>query len=166
MPAVVLAGGAWSSLFAGRFGIDLPQLKVRNTVMRTEPLDGGPEPTISAGELRGAQARRTAATRSPRGTATSSTSCPASFRYARAFLPALRAEWRMLRFRLGGAFVDEVRMPRTWAMDEASPFEHVRVLDPAPTPGECERVLGIVRRNLPAFERARIAQTLGGVRST
>ena len=31
--------------------------------------------------------------------------------------------------------------PRTWAMDEASPFERVRTLDPAPTPGEAERVL-------------------------
>ena len=46
--AVVLAGGAWSSLFSGRFGIDLPQLKVLNTVMRTEPLEGGPERAIWA----------------------------------------------------------------------------------------------------------------------
>ncbi|PMW45569.1 D-amino-acid oxidase, partial [Pseudomonas sp. GW460-11-11-14-LB11] len=30
--AVVLAGGAWSNLFCGLYGIDLPQLKVLNTV--------------------------------------------------------------------------------------------------------------------------------------
>ena len=52
-------------------------------------------------------------------------------------------------------------MPRTWAMDEASPFERTRVLDPAPAPGESERVLGVVRRHLPAFERARIAADTG-----
>lgn len=160
-PAAVLAGGAWSSLFAGRFGIDLPQLKVRNTVMRTAPLAGGPEPTISAA---GFAVRK----RADGGYTVASWDrnvvdiVPASFRHARAFLPALRAEWRMLRFRLGSAFLDEMRMPRTWAMDAASPFEAVRVLDPAPAPGEAERVLGIVRRNLPAFEGARIAQTWAG----
>jgi glycine/D-amino acid oxidase-like deaminating enzyme len=159
--SVVLAGGAWSSLFAGRAGIDLPQLKVRNTVMRTEPLEGGPEPTVSAPDF---AVRK----RADGGYTVASWDrnivdlVPASFRYARAFLPALRAEWRMLRFRLGGAFVDEMRMPRTWPLDEASPFEYVRTLDPAPDRAECERVLGIVRRHLPAFERARIAQRWAG----
>ena len=34
--AVLLAGGAWSSIFLRRHGIDLPQLTVRASVMRTE----------------------------------------------------------------------------------------------------------------------------------
>src|SRR5580704_4826788 len=41
--SVVLAGGAWSRLFCGNLGIELPQLKVLGSVMRTERLDGGPE---------------------------------------------------------------------------------------------------------------------------
>ena len=41
--SVVLAGGAWSRLFCGNLGVDLPQLKVLGSVMRTERLDGGPE---------------------------------------------------------------------------------------------------------------------------
>ncbi|WP_230383100.1 NAD(P)/FAD-dependent oxidoreductase [Paracoccus shanxieyensis] len=44
--AVVLAGGAWSSLFAGNMGIEFPQLKVLNSVIRTKPLEGGPEQAI------------------------------------------------------------------------------------------------------------------------
>ena len=48
-------------------------------------------------------------------------------------------------------------------MDEASPFEYARVLDPAPASGESERVLGVVRRHLPVFEQARIAQTWAGM---
>jgi glycine/D-amino acid oxidase-like deaminating enzyme len=35
--AVLLAGGAWSSIFCRRHGIDLPQLTVRASVMRTTP---------------------------------------------------------------------------------------------------------------------------------
>jgi glycine/D-amino acid oxidase-like deaminating enzyme len=46
---VVLAGGAWCRLFCGNLGIELPQLKVLATVMRTEPLEGGPEISASGG---------------------------------------------------------------------------------------------------------------------
>jgi glycine/D-amino acid oxidase-like deaminating enzyme len=45
--AAVLAGGAWSRLFAGNAGLDLPQLKVLGSVFRTEPLAGGPEITAA-----------------------------------------------------------------------------------------------------------------------
>ncbi len=40
---VVVAGGAWSRLFLKGLGIRLPQLKVRNTVLRTSAVSGGPE---------------------------------------------------------------------------------------------------------------------------
>ena len=43
--AVLLAGGAWSRLFCGNAGIDLPQLRVLGSVFRTAPLSGGPEVT-------------------------------------------------------------------------------------------------------------------------
>src|SRR5262249_59142674 len=46
---VVLAGGAWCRLFCGNLDIELPQLKVLATVMRTEPLEGGPEISASGG---------------------------------------------------------------------------------------------------------------------
>ena len=45
----MLAGGAWSRLFCGNLGIELPQLKVLASVMRTEPLSGGPEISASGG---------------------------------------------------------------------------------------------------------------------
>src|SRR6266404_3833751 len=48
--SVVLAGGAWSRLFCGNLGIELPQLSVLSSVMRTERLDSGPE--ISAASRR------------------------------------------------------------------------------------------------------------------
>src|SRR3984885_7071266 len=42
--AVVLAGGAWASLFCASLGIRLPQLKVLSSVMRTAPVAEGPDP--------------------------------------------------------------------------------------------------------------------------
>ncbi len=47
--SVVLAGGAWSRLFCGNLGVELPQLKVLGSVMRTEPLPGGPEISATGG---------------------------------------------------------------------------------------------------------------------
>ncbi|MCC7282738.1 MAG: FAD-binding oxidoreductase, partial [Acetobacteraceae bacterium] len=38
--AAVLAGGAWSRLFCGNLGIDLPQLKLLGSVLRTGPVAG------------------------------------------------------------------------------------------------------------------------------
>lgn len=49
--AVVLAGGAWSNLFCGNLGIDLPQLGVVSHVLRTEPVEGGPEEAIWCDEF-------------------------------------------------------------------------------------------------------------------
>ncbi|HEY1261243.1 MAG TPA: FAD-binding oxidoreductase, partial [Stellaceae bacterium] len=43
----ILAGGAWSRLFCGNLGIELPQLKVLASVLRTEPFEGGPEISAS-----------------------------------------------------------------------------------------------------------------------
>ena len=50
----------------------------------------------------------------------------------------------MLRIRFGKDFFDELSMPKTWALDAVSPFEHQRILDPEPS----QRVLDQVRRNL------------------
>ena len=57
---------------------------------------------------------------------------PDSFRLFRDFLPALMLDWKGLRLRLGKRFIDEARLKRRWALDEVSPFELVRVLDPEP----------------------------------
>ena len=160
--SVVLAGGAWSSLFSGRFGIDFPQLKVMNTVLRTEPLEGGPEPAIWADAV-AIRKRRDGGYTLASGHENVVDIVPASFRHARAFLPALKSEWRSLSFRLGGRFLDEMRIPRTWELDEASPFEYTRVLDPVPSKRVAAQVLKAARESYPVFEKARIAQRWAGL---
>jgi glycine/D-amino acid oxidase-like deaminating enzyme len=159
--SVVLAGGAWSSLFSGRFGIDFPQLKVMNTVVRTDPLEGGPEQAIWTDEV-AIRKRCDGGYTIASGQENVVDIVPASFRYATAFLAALKSEWRSLSFRLAGRFFDEMRIPRRWEMDEASPFEYARVLDPKPSKAIRAKVLKAVREAYPIFEQARIAQTWAG----
>ncbi len=49
--SAILAGGAWSRLFCGSLGIRLPQLKVRASVLRTGPIQGGPETSAWLGRF-------------------------------------------------------------------------------------------------------------------
>src|SRR3712207_742253 len=49
--SVVLAGGAWSRLFCGNLGLKFPALKVLGSVMRTQPLEGGPECAVGASDF-------------------------------------------------------------------------------------------------------------------
>ncbi|MEZ2126455.1 MULTISPECIES: NAD(P)/FAD-dependent oxidoreductase [unclassified Sinorhizobium] len=159
--AAVLAGGAWSNLFSGRFGIHFPQLKVMNTVLRTHPVEGGPEQTMWAKDF-AFRKRQDGGYTIASGYDNIVDIVPASFRYGRQFLPAFRSEWRSLRFRLGARFIDEARIPRQWSMDEASPFEYNRILDPVPSKDFSNRAFAELRKAFPAFEQARIAQRWAG----
>ncbi len=160
--SVVLAGGAWSSLFLGNNGLDLPQLKVLNSVLRTKPLEGGPEEAIWASGF-ALRKRLDGGYTIADGAQNIVDIVPASFRYAMKFMPAFAHEWRALRFRLGGRFFDEARIPRRWALDEASPFEYNRVLDPIPSRAMAEDALKRLAKAFPVFQKAEIAQRWGGM---
>ena len=160
--SVVLAGGAWSRLFCRNLGIDLPQLKVLGSVMRTEKLEGGPEISASGG-LFGYRKRMdggyTVATLGVR----TIDLVPDNFRLLPQYLPAVRLHWKKLRFRMGRRFVEEWRIPRRWALDQASPFEAVRVLDPEPDPFVLERARASIAESFPAFKNVAVAQGWGGM---
>jgi glycine/D-amino acid oxidase-like deaminating enzyme len=159
--AIVLAGGAWSSLFAGMSGIDLPQLKVLNTVLRTGPVSGGPEQTIWANDF-AVRKREDEGYTVASGYENTVDIVPKSFRYATKFLPALSKEWRSLRFRVSSRFFDEARIPDRWALDDASPFEYNRVLDPKPSKSVADTALNALKQAFPVFENAEIRQRWAG----
>jgi glycine/D-amino acid oxidase-like deaminating enzyme len=159
--AVVLAGGAWSRLFAGNAGIDLPQLKVLNTIMRTTRVEG-PEASVWADGFalrKRADGGYTVAS----GTENTVDLVPDSFRLARRFLPALREDWRSLRFRLSSRWRDEAREPRSWRPDEETPFERTRVLDPAPSQRALRQSWADAGRAFPFLAQAEVVQSWAGL---
>jgi glycine/D-amino acid oxidase-like deaminating enzyme len=159
--SVVLAGGAWSSLFAGMFGLRLPQLKVMNSVLRTKPLEGGPEQAIWSNGF-ALRKRQDGGYTIASGHENVVDIVPKSFQFALDFLPALSKEWRSLKFRLGGRFYDEVRIATRWRMDEPSPFEYCRVLDPVPSKKLSDLALTNLTKAFPVFAKAEIAQRWAG----
>ncbi len=160
--AVVLAGGAWSRLFCGNLDLFLPQLKVLGSVMRTEKLEGGPDCSAS-GDGFGYRKRLDG------GYTVSSLHSnivdivPDSFRLAREFLPVARIKRHDLQLRLGQRFLDEWRTPRHWALDGPSPFERVRVLDPAPSHTMLDKAQANIAAHFPAFKNAKIAESWAGL---
>ena len=162
--SVVLAGGAWSRLFAGNLDIDLPQLKVLASVFRTEPVPGGPETSVG-GLPFSIRRRADGGYNIARRNNSLSEITPDSFRLFSQFLPSYRKSWRevKLRLRLGGRFREEWRTKRRWKLDETTAFEQVRILDPVPDDRGIASAEAELAALFPAFKGMKVAQTWGGL---
>jgi len=143
---VLCAAGAWTSLFCGSLGVDVPQLKVRGTVARTAPAENVLMGNVFDDRL-GIRRRQDGGYTIAHGSVLEHLVTPSSFRHFVKFIPVLRQELRILRLSFGRAFVDEWRTPGSWPLDAPTPFEATRVLNPAPS----KRVLKGIRRNLDAI---------------
>lgn len=162
---VLCAAGAWSSLFCGSLGISLPQLKVRGTVARTAPAKSALRGNVFDHRI-GIRPRQDGGFTVAHGTIIDHSITPATLRYARKFLPALKGEIRSLRISFGKDFFDELKMPKRWLLDTESPFEAMRVLNPEPNP----KVLAGIRKNLaetfPELANVEIVEAWAGMVET
>jgi glycine/D-amino acid oxidase-like deaminating enzyme len=159
--SVVLAGGAWSRLFCRNLGITLPQLKVRGSVMRTSAVANAPDASLWAPGL-GLRKRLDGGYSVAHGSLTDVDIGPDNFLFAKAFMPALRGAHTGLRLRLGKRFFEELAQPARWPLDRQSPFERVRVLDPAPSTDLLDAAAAQLRTAFPVFNDARIEERWAG----
>jgi glycine/D-amino acid oxidase-like deaminating enzyme len=160
--AVVLSGGAWSRLFAGNAGLDLPQLKVLGSVFRTHALSGAPEIT-AAGSVFAFRKRLDGGYSIARRNANTAEITPDHFRLLSDFLPRLINSRHEIRLRVGRRSWEELRTARTWSLDQATPFEAVRVLDPRPNMGILEEARSVLSRRFPAFAGMNVAESWAGL---
>ena len=162
---VLCAAGAWTSMFCRSMGISVPQLRVRGTVARTAPAEKVLEANLFDDRI-GIRRRDDGGYTVAHGSVLDHGITPSTFRYAFKFLPALAKEIKVLRLRFGKDFFDELAMPTRWALDEPSPFEKVRVLDPEPS----HSVMKGIRRNLyevfPRLAGVEIVESWAGIVET
>ncbi|MCC6828856.1 MAG: FAD-binding oxidoreductase [Novosphingobium sp.] len=126
---VLFAGNAWSRLFLGNHGVDIPQLMITMSAGRTQPDLAGPvgcggvdawawrqqvDGGYSLGRLRG---QRVPLTRD----------CIQLFSR---FVPLIRAEWANVSVHMGRDARADWRRARRWSAGEISPMERERVLNP------------------------------------
>jgi glycine/D-amino acid oxidase-like deaminating enzyme len=165
--AVVLAGGAWSSLFLRAQGVALPQLSVLASVAATEPM-----PEVFAGNA--ADSRFAFRRRVDGGYTIAPGSVhdfhigPDAFRHFGAFLPVLKQDFRSTRFRLAApkGFPDAWRTARHWDVSQPTPFEAMRVLNPAPNMKTLSSVQDAFAAAFPKLGRPRLRAAWGGMIDT
>jgi glycine/D-amino acid oxidase-like deaminating enzyme len=160
--SVVLAAGAWSSLFCRNLGIRLPQLRVLGSVMRTAPLPGGPNCAVATDKVsfrKRADGGYTLAMRN----ANIAPLVPDSFRYLPDFLPMVRAHHQEYRLRVTGQSWQEINTPGRWPNDQPTPFEKQRLYDPRPVDAFLDEALRSLAQQFPLFAQARIEQRWAGL---
>jgi glycine/D-amino acid oxidase-like deaminating enzyme len=160
--SVVLAGGAWSRLFAGNAGLDLPVLKILGSVFRTARLSGAPE-VSAAGSVFAFRKRLDGGYSIARRNANTAEITPDHFRLLSDFLPRLVSNRHEIRLRIGLRSWQELRTKRRWALDEVTPFEAVRVLDPKPRQGILQEARTALSRAFPVFAAMQIVESWAGL---
>ncbi|WP_374292454.1 NAD(P)/FAD-dependent oxidoreductase [Paenirhodobacter enshiensis] len=159
---VVLAGGAWSRLFAGNLGIDFPQLQVLGTAARVTGVEGLGETAFGARKIafrRRLDGDYTIALRSANLTPI----LPDNFVLMREYLPSLLGSWRDLSLRFGMSFFEDLRRPRHWAGDRVTAFETCRTLDPAPHMPNIRKAMAQLAEAFTPFASAKLVNAWAGV---
>ncbi|HVZ44850.1 MAG TPA: FAD-binding oxidoreductase [Ramlibacter sp.] len=158
---VVLAGGAWASSFCRQLGIRFPSATVRQTIVQVSPVQERlPDALATA---------RVAVTRRRDGSYTLAISgrgrvdpTPQLVRFAPQFVPMFAKRWRnVFPGGLEGMRWGHETLAR-WKLDEPTPMERARILDPAPDPAGARETHRRALALMPALRDARIASTWAG----
>lgn len=162
--AVVLAGGAWSSLLLRRHGVGLAQLSVRATVVRTTPA----AEVFAGGAVDDRLAFRRRAdggyTLAPEGAHDFHVG-PDAFRALTRYLPLISRNPFATALRLAAprGYPDAWTTRRRWADDAVSPFERMRVLNPPPNRAYADRILRDFAATFPGLGDIGAAQSWAGM---
>jgi glycine/D-amino acid oxidase-like deaminating enzyme len=157
--AVVCSGGAWASAFCRRHGISFPQASVRASVLRTSPIEGL-APALSTPEC-------TLTRRLDGGYIVAISGkgrlelTPQGLRYAREFMPMFIKRLKAVEIGVGRSFFRGPEALNRWDFDEESPFEQIRVLDPAPDQKAIGYLVSRFRQLYPALPGVTVSQAWG-----
>lgn len=159
---VVLAGGAWSRLFCKGLDLRLPQLKVRNSVLRTSPVSGGPD---------GAGADWTYAYRKrldggytiAHSAENQHALVPDSLAFYRDFQPARKAEGESVQLGISARSWQELWEIMPPPLDRPGAFEKHRILDPKPDERSALSALKAATDAIPVLQSAKPLQIWAGL---
>jgi len=154
---VVVAGGVWSSQLCRTMGLRLPQLGVRSSVLRTGPVQGGPE-GAAWGPQFAYRKRLDGGYTIANGSVSLHDVVPDSFRYFLDFLPVLKLEWRGIALRFGAPFFEALKGAKG-----TSVFAKNRILDPEPWSEQLKRSYAALQATFPVFRGVPVVQEWAGI---
>jgi glycine/D-amino acid oxidase-like deaminating enzyme len=91
---------------------------------------------------------------------------PSTLRHLRKFWPALRQDHESIRVRVGWGFFEALRTPAKWGMNEVSPFERQRMLDPKPEKQVLQQMRAALEQWFPEIAPAAFVESWGGMIET
>lgn len=145
--AVICAGGAWASRFVRPHGVVFPQASVRQTALRTKPME-------NLGEV--LYTPDFAMTRRPDGSYTVAISgravlevTPKGIRFFRQFLPQFIQRLKAVQLTVGSSFFTGPDSLGAMISDDPLIFEKTRVLNPAPSARLVKEMMRNVRETWP-----------------
>ncbi len=159
---VILAGGAWSSTFCRNLDLRLPLLMTIGSVFRTAPLNDAPERSVSGAGF-AIRKRLDGGYTVSHGSISSFDIVPDSFRFLKDFLPLAWMARKILRPTWTNRFKTEWRQKNKWSLDEQSPFEHIRTLDPMPIQSTLNKSKQNLIHAFPPFQDIEVVESWGGL---
>jgi len=154
---VVIAAGAWSTLLCRKLGISLPQLKVRSSAMKIEPVADFPDINIGTPDYIIRSRIDGGFTASNRINHVVDI-LPDSFRFLTRFGELIRRRFSKLPMRINGRFFHEFRA----GANGVSPYVAERILSPVPVPALSIAAKRDLDRDFPQFGAAKIASNWAG----
>ncbi|WP_162933471.1 NAD(P)/FAD-dependent oxidoreductase [Sulfitobacter mediterraneus] len=166
-PRVVLAAGAWSSLFLRNHGVSLPQLSVRESVLSTAPLPHLCEGAAADSKVAFRRRADGGYTLAPTGV-TELFIGPDALRHFGKYLTQLWANPLGQSYHLAApaGYPDGWGTKRRWTADEQSPFERMRILDPAPNIKKLDRLVEDFAALFPALPEVKVSARWAGMIDT
>ncbi|MBB2200661.1 NAD(P)/FAD-dependent oxidoreductase [Gluconacetobacter tumulisoli] len=160
--SVVVAAGIWSRWLCKTAEIVLPQLKVTASVLRTEPLEGGPIPVVASSRFSVRKRRDGGYTVAQRNSSVTHVT-PDAFRFMRQFMPNFLRQKKLLSVRAGLPFFQELREEQRFGKGRTNPFEAYRACDPEPDRKTLAATFERLKADMPVFRTARVAAMWAGV---
>ena len=162
--AVVLAGGAWSSLFLRNHGVSIPQLSVRENVAATTALPAFHEGAAADPKVAFRRRADGGYTLAPTGV-TELFVGPDAFRALPKYITQLKhSPFRQnLLPKAPKGFPDAWGTARKWSADEVTPFEAMRILDPAPNMRKVKRLVSDFEALFPKLGPVQVKASWAGM---
>lgn len=159
---VICCGGAWSSRFCKQYGIEMPSANILGTAFKTTAAPEVIKGCLSTGSLclRRRQDGSYTVALSGRGQIDLA---PQNIRYATKFYPMYRSKIaKKLKVRINGSFFNGPEAAGSWSNQGISPFEKIRVLDPAPDNGILQEAMQTLVQLYPELNGIKIDHAWGG----
>lgn len=158
---VVMAGGAWASSFCHQLGIRFPQSSVRSSILSVLPGAEGLPDALHTSDVSITKRGDGGFTLAISGRARVDITAQ-KLRFSREFLPMFARRWRSLApgglegWRAGNETL------KHWRLDEVSPMERQRILNPAPDQGQVKETLKRACELLPELKKVRVGNVWAG----